>query len=97
MSSNKSDSLDTDLIHPCTLQATNHFRPVPKPLALGALRLFRPPALLTVRGHCRNVGTNLRPDARPCPRNSVICSCMLLASQVRWHGWLYELLCKPLP
>ena len=26
-----------------------------------AIRLFRPPAVLTVQGHCRNVGTDLEP------------------------------------
>jgi len=34
------------------------------------------------------------PDARPCSGNSVICSVMPLASEVRCHGWLYELLRK---
>jgi len=49
-------------------------------LVLGAIRLFRPPAVLTVQGHCRNVGIDLRPDACPCSFNSVICCVAPLAS-----------------
>jgi hypothetical protein len=82
-STDKSDSLDTELNSTVIVQATNHFGHRPKSLVLGAIRLFHPPAVLTVQGHCRNVGTDLWPDARPCSFNSVICRVMPLASQVR--------------
>jgi hypothetical protein len=71
-STDKSDSLDTEN-STVIVQATNHFGHRPKSLVLGAIRFFRLPAVLTVQGHCRNVGTDLRPDARPCSRNSGIC------------------------
>jgi hypothetical protein len=79
-STDKSDSLDTELNSNLIVQATNHFRPVPKPLVLGAIGPFRPTAVLTVQGHCRNVGIDLGPDARPCSGNSVICRTAPLAS-----------------
>ena len=79
-STDKSDSLDTELNSTVIVQATIHFGYRPKSLVLGAIRLLRPPALLTVQGHCRNVGTDLKPAARPCPCNSVISRVVRLAS-----------------
>jgi transposase InsO family protein len=55
--------------------ATNHLGHLANPLVLGVVPAFRPPAVMTFRGHCRNVGTNLQPAPRPYSRNSVICRC----------------------
>jgi len=62
------------------LQATNHFGLLPNRLVLGAIPAFRPPAVLTVRGHCHNVGTGVRPDLCPSARDAVICRARSLAS-----------------
>ena len=58
-----------------SMQATNHFGHLAKLLVLGVIPAFRPPAVMTFRGHCRNEGTDLRSAARACSRNSVICPC----------------------
>jgi hypothetical protein len=43
---------------PCVLQGADHFGHLPKPLILCVIPAFRPPAVLTARGHCRNAGTD---------------------------------------
>ena len=71
---------DSKLNSTVSMQATSHFGHLAKPLVLGVIPAFRPPAVMTFRGHCRNVGTNLQPAARPYSRNSVICRATSLAS-----------------
>ena len=77
---NKSDSLNMQLNSTVLRQATNHFEHLPNPLVLGGIPAFCPPAVLTVRGHCHNVGTAVRPDLCPSARDAVICRAGSLAS-----------------
>ncbi len=72
--------LDRELNPTLTLQAINLFRPVSKPLVPGAIPAFCPRPVLTFQGHCRNAGTDLRLNLRPCSCNSVVCRVMPLAS-----------------
>ena len=40
-------------------QATNHFGFVSKALVFSAIGVFRPLIVVTLRGHCRNVGSGI--------------------------------------
>ena len=58
--------LNSDL---CVLQTSDHFgHPLEKPLTFVAIVTFRPPAVVTVQGHCRNAGSFLQPGVVNAPQ-----------------------------
>lgn len=86
--------LKRNRIQPCVLQATNHFSYLSKPLVLGVVLAIRPAAVVTVRGHCRNEGTNLLPllVLSPAIQGFAVlrlwrAKCVSSAAVHRWLNW----------
>lgn len=70
----------TELNSTLILQVTNHLGRVAKALVLLVDPTPCPPTVLTVRGHCRNVGTDLRPTHIHVP------AVQRLAALCLWRG-----------
>lgn len=61
--------LNSDL---CVLQTTTTSSSARKSIFV-AVVTFRPPAVVTARGQCRNAGSSLQPVVSQLLRNSLIC------------------------